>query len=103
MASGGVAHRNDQAPSGKLDPTWRQLFIDFPERFMVGTDTYTPERWHYVVEHASYSRQWLAECLLAELADNIAFRNAERLAARTWGNDGWVDARNPNGEQAAQR
>ena len=79
-----VAHRDDQAPSGKLDPTWRQLFIDFPERFMVGTDTYTPERWHYVVEHASYSRKWLAE-LPAELADNIAFRNAERLAARTLG------------------
>jgi hypothetical protein len=77
-----VAHRDDQAPSGKLDPTWRQLFIDFPDRFMVGTDTYTPERWHYVVEHASYSRKWLAE-LPAELADNIAFRNAERLAART--------------------
>jgi hypothetical protein len=51
---------------------------------MVGTDTYTPERWHYVVEHASYSRKWLAE-LPAELADNIAFRNAERLAARTLG------------------
>ena len=44
----------------------------------------TPERWHYVVEHASYSRKWLAE-LPAELADNIAFRNAERLAARTLG------------------
>lgn len=79
-----VAHRNDQAPSGKLDPTWRQLFIDFPERFMVGTDTYTPERWHYVVEHAAYSRKWLAE-LPPDLADNIAFRNAERLAARTMG------------------
>ena len=79
-----VAHRNDHAPSGKLDATWRQLFVDFPERFMVGTDTYTPERWHYVVEHASYSRKWLAE-LPAELADNIAFRNAERLAARTLG------------------
>ena len=77
-----VAHRNDQAPSGNLDPAWRQLFMDFPERFMVGTDTYTPERWHYVVEHASYSRKWLSE-LPPDLADNIAFRNAERLAART--------------------
>ena len=58
-----VAHRNDQAPSGKLDPTWRQLFVDFPERFMVGTDTYTPERWHYVVEHAG---------LLAQVAGRAA-------------------------------
>jgi amidohydrolase family protein len=79
-----LAFRSDQAPSGKLDAAWRQLFVDFPDRFMVGTDTYTPERWHYVVEHASYSRKWLAE-LPAELADNIAFRNAERLAALTLG------------------
>jgi hypothetical protein len=75
-----LAFRSDHAPSGKLDAGWRQLFLDYPERFMVGTDTFTPERWHYVVEHAGYSRKWLAE-LPAEVADNIAFRNAERLAA----------------------
>ena len=79
-----LAFRSDHAPSGKLDATWKQLFVDFPNRFMVGTDTYTPERWHYVVEHANTSRKWLNE-LPAELADNIAFRNAERLAARTLG------------------
>ena len=79
-----LAFRSDQAPSGKLDAAWRQLFVDFPDRFMVGTDTYTPERWHYVVEHANYSRKWLAE-LPADLADNIGFRNAERLAALTLG------------------
>lgn len=79
-----LAFRSDHAPSGKLNATWRQLFVDFPDRFMVGTDTFTPERWHYVVEHANYSRKWLNE-LPAELADNIAFRNAERLAARTLG------------------
>jgi hypothetical protein len=79
-----LAFRTDHAPSGKLDAGWRRLFVDFPDRFMVGTDTFTPERWHYVVEHASYSRTWLAE-LPPDLADNIAFRNAERLAARTMG------------------
>jgi Amidohydrolase len=75
-----LAFRSDHAPSGKLTATWRQLFLDYPDRFMVGTDTYTPERWHYVVENATYSRKWVAE-LPAEVADNIAFRNAERLAA----------------------
>lgn len=75
-----VAHRSDHAPGGKLDGAWKKLFLDYPERFMVGTDTYTPERWHYVVEHASYSRTWLND-LPADVADNIAFRNAERLAA----------------------
>jgi hypothetical protein len=28
---------------------------------MVGTDTYTPERWHYIVEHAGWSRAWLGD------------------------------------------
>ncbi len=79
-----LAFRSDHAPSGRLDATWRRLFADFPTRFMVGTDTFAPERWHYVVEHAAYSRKWLAE-LPPELADNIAFRNAERLAARVLG------------------
>jgi hypothetical protein len=75
-----LAYRNDYAPGGKLDGTWKQLFIDFSDRFMVGTDTPSPERWYYVVEHAKLSRTWLAE-LPADAADNIAFRNAERLAA----------------------
>ena len=79
-----LAFRSDHAPSGQLTAQWRQLFLDYPDRFMVGTDTYTPERWHYVVEHAAYSRKWLAD-LPADLADNIAFRNAEQLAARTMG------------------
>ena len=73
-----VAHRTDHAPSGKLDATWKQLFVDFPERFMVGTDTYTPERWHYIVEHAGWSRAWLAD-LPRPLAERIAWRNADAL------------------------
>ena len=75
-----LAYRNDYAPGGRLDDAWRQLIIDFPDRFMVGTDTPSPERWYYVVEHAAFSRKWIAG-LPADVADNVAFRNAERLAA----------------------
>ena len=75
-----LAFRNDYAPGGKLDPSWRQLVLDFSDRFMVGTDTPSPERWYYVVEHAEFSRKWLAD-LPSEVADNVAFRNAERLTA----------------------
>jgi hypothetical protein len=75
-----LAFRNDYAPGGRLDEAWRQLIIDFPDRFMVGTDTPSPERWYYVVEHAKFSRMWMAD-LPAEVADNVAFRNAERLTA----------------------
>lgn len=77
-----LAFRSEHASDGKVDPEWKQLFIDFPDRFMVGTDTYTPERWYYVVEHAEWTRQWLKD-LPAELADKMAFRNAETLAKWT--------------------
>jgi predicted TIM-barrel fold metal-dependent hydrolase len=75
-----LAFRNDYAPGGRLSNDWRQLIIDFPDRFMVGTDTPSPERWYYVVEHAAFSRKWIAD-LPADVADNVAFRNAERLVA----------------------
>lgn len=74
-----LAFRSEHADDGKVEPVWRALFEDFPDRFMLGTDTYTPERWYYVVEQASWSRGWLADLPL-ELAEKIAWRNAERLA-----------------------
>lgn len=77
-----VATRNDHAPDGKVDAEWRKLFEEFPDRFMVGTDTFTPERWYYIEEHAKYSRGWLAG-LPMPLAEKIAYRNAEALFART--------------------
>lgn len=75
-----LAFRNDHATSGKIDPAWREAFIEFPDRFLVGTDTFTPERWYYVGEHARWSREWLAT-LPAELAERIAWRNGEALLA----------------------
>ena len=76
-----LAFRSDQAHGGKVDPDWKQLFIDFPDRFMLGTDTFTTERWYYVIDHADYSREWLAD-LPADVADRIAWKNARELT--TW-------------------
>lgn len=73
-----LAFRTDHAPGGKLDPEWRAAFMEFPDRFMIGTDTYSAERWPYVVEHANWSRGWLAE-LPKDIAHRIAFRNGEAL------------------------
>jgi predicted TIM-barrel fold metal-dependent hydrolase len=75
-----LAFRTDHAPAGQLDADWRALFLEFPDRFMVGTDTFTPERWPYVVEHARWSRQWLAQ-LPTEVAERIAWKNGESLFA----------------------
>ena len=48
-----LAFRSEHGSGGKVPAEWRALFTEFPERFMVGTDTFTPERWFYVVEHAA--------------------------------------------------
>ena len=80
-----LAFRSEQASGGAVDPHWLKLFEKFPDRFMVGTDTYTPERWYFVEEHASWSRGWL-KSLPRALAEKIAWKNAEALLER-------VDAR----------
>jgi len=73
-----LAFRSDHASNGKVDPAWRAAFMEFPDRFMVGTDTFTPERWHFVVEHANWSRRWLAD-LPADVAERIAWKNGDAL------------------------
>jgi len=73
-----LAYRSEQGSSGKVPAEWRALFSEFPDRFTVGTDTFTPERWHYIVEHANWSRAWLAD-LPPPLAERIAWRNADAL------------------------
>lgn len=73
-----LAFRDELYLADELDPEWRQLFLDYPDRFLLGTDTYTPDRWYFVVENANESRDWL-KLLPEEVARNIAYRNAERL------------------------
>jgi predicted TIM-barrel fold metal-dependent hydrolase len=75
-----LAFRTDHAAGGKVDPEWRKLFLEFPDRFMVGTDSFTPERWHYVEPHANWSREWLGD-LPREVAERIAWKNGDALFA----------------------
>jgi len=73
-----LAFRTDHAAGAKVDPAWRAAFLQFPERFMVGTDSYTPERWHYIAGHAEWSREWLAD-LPRDVAERIAWKNGETV------------------------
>lgn len=73
-----LAYRTDHARDGKVDPAWRAAFLEFPDRFLVGTDSFTPERWYYIGEHARWSRQWLAD-LPGDVAERIAWKNGETL------------------------
>lgn len=76
-----LAYRTEHGNGGKVPAEWRALFTEFPDRFTVGTDTFTPERWHYLVEHARWTRAWLAD-LPPALAERIAWRNGEALFAQ---------------------
>ena len=80
-----LAFRGDHASGSQVDPAWRDAFQAFPDRFMLGTDTFTPERWHYIPVHANSSRAWLAS-LPPALAEAIAWRNAEALIQAVRGN-----------------
>lgn len=73
-----LAFRSDHATRGQVNGGWREAFMNFPDRFVVGTDTFTPERWYYVVEHANWTRAWLAD-LPRDVAERIAYRNGETL------------------------
>lgn len=69
------------APNGRLDAAWRELFLRHPDRFMIGTDTWTASRWHEYQRLVQEHRRWLAQ-LPEHIAQHIAYRNAERIFAR---------------------
>jgi len=75
-----LAFRTEHYSGSTVDPEWKKLFVAYPDRFTLGTDTFAPERWYYVEEHAKTARAWL-DTLPADLADRIAYKNAEALAA----------------------
>ncbi|MBI2368894.1 MAG: amidohydrolase family protein [Deltaproteobacteria bacterium] len=75
-----LALRFDVASGGTLDPAWRALFLRYPERFLVGTDTWINAQWERLPEILDGFRVWLRQ-LPPEVAEQIAYRNAERLAA----------------------
>jgi hypothetical protein len=63
---------------GKLTPAWRALFERYPDRFLIGSDTWTNDRWaNYGAIIAGY-RRWLAQ-LPPEIAAKIAHGNAKAL------------------------
>jgi amidohydrolase family protein len=75
---GELSYRYDVTLDGKLDPAWRALFLAFPDRFVLGSDTWVNERWTSYGEIIAYYRGWLAQ-LPADVAGMIASGNGERL------------------------
>ncbi|MGP9810811.1 amidohydrolase family protein [Rhodopseudomonas sp. NSM] len=63
---------------GTLTPEWRGLFERFPDRFLLGSDTWVNERWAAYGEIMASYRAWLAQ-LPPAIAARIAHGNARAL------------------------
>lgn len=64
-----------------LDPAWEKIIFDFQDRLMIGSDTWVNSQWDNYSEIMTSNRAWLAQ-LPREVAEKIAYRNAERLFGR---------------------
>lgn len=78
-----LAFRSEVGSGGQLSEDWIKLFTDHPDRMMLGTDTYTPERIYFIPEHANSARVWLAG-LPSDLAEKVAWKNAHDLLMPIW-------------------
>jgi hypothetical protein len=63
---------------GKLCPEWRQLLLKYPDRFMIGSDTWVNQRWQYYDQLMQGYRAWLGD-LPPDVAARIAWDNGARL------------------------
>ncbi|MGY3615420.1 amidohydrolase family protein [Bradyrhizobium sp. USDA 10063] len=66
--------------AGKLTAEWRALFERYPDRFLLGSDTWVPERWASYGDIMAGYRAWLDQ-LPSDVAAKIAHRNARALFA----------------------
>jgi hypothetical protein len=63
---------------GKLCPEWRALLLKYPNRFMIGSDTWTNQRWQHYDELMKGYRVWLGD-LPADVARKIGWDNGANL------------------------
>ena len=75
-----LSFREGITEQGELTPNWRELFMTYPSRFMVGTDTYTGQRWLALSELTDYYQGWLKQ-IPRDIAEAIAYKNGERITA----------------------
>lgn len=73
-----TAIRHDIGPGGVLAPGWKDLFVRYQDRWLVGTDTYVTSRWLRMPEIHAETRAWLAT-LPRAVAEKMAWRNGVKL------------------------
>jgi hypothetical protein len=66
------------AGDGHLSPEWKGMLTAFPERFLVGSDTWINGRWSAYEELMRAARLWLGD-LPPAAAERIAWRNGAQM------------------------
>jgi len=70
---------NRIAPDGKqLADRWYNLFVQHPDRFLVGVDTFSTNRWREYGVVTRSIRSWLQQ-LPQDVAQRLAYHNARRI------------------------
>jgi len=59
-------------------PEWRALLLEYPDRFLVGSDTWINPRWQYYEAQMQEYRSWLGD-LPPAVARKVAWENGARL------------------------
>jgi Amidohydrolase len=73
-----LSYRYDVVSGDEIDAGWKELFLKYPERFVMGSDTWTPSRWPELPSIATWYRGWLRK-LPQDVAENIAYKNLARF------------------------
>jgi hypothetical protein len=63
---------------GQLCPEWRALLLKYPDRFLIGSDTWVNQRWQQYGELMQDYRAWLGG-LPPDVARRIGWENGVRL------------------------
>ena len=64
--------------SGKLCAEWKALLLKYPNRFMIGSDTWVNQRWQYYEDLMKGYRVWLGD-LPIDVAKKIGWSNGADL------------------------
>ena len=75
---GELSYRDGIVEGDALSPAWRALFTKYPERFLLGSDTWVAQRWPEVPAIMQSYRAWLSQ-LPPDVAQKIAWRNGATL------------------------
>jgi Tat protein secretion system quality control protein TatD with DNase activity len=79
MLMGELSYRPGLTDSnGQLSAEWRSLILEFPTRFMIGSDTWVNQRWLYYDDLMKGYRTWLGG-LPANVARQVAWENGAAL------------------------